>query len=115
MTTEIYQGLAIMIGYAYRLRLEAEGALFPEGAAFTGHVRAKPRAADVLATLTSANGGLVRVSDSALDLNIAASDTAAMSVGSVVVDVVRTDVDPDLHLGFTLEIPVMLPVTRGLS
>jgi hypothetical protein len=33
----------------------------------------------------------------------------------VVVDVVRTDLDPDLHLGFALEIPVMLPVTRGLS
>jgi len=31
-----------------------------------------------------------------------------------VVDVVRTDVAPELHLGFALDIPVMLPVTRGL-
>ncbi|EAQ43713.1 hypothetical protein MED193_12618 [Roseobacter sp. MED193] len=114
MTTQIYEGPAIMIGYAYRLRLEAAGALFPEGAAFTGHVRAKLGDTEILATLTSANGGLERVSDSALDLQIAAADTAGMAVGSVVVDVVRTDTDPDRHLGFALEIPVMSPVTRGL-
>lgn len=114
MTTQIHEGPAIMIGYAYRLRLEAEGPLFPAGAAFTGQVRAKLGDADVLATLTSANGGLVRISDQELDLNIAAADTATMPVGSVVIDVVRTDVEPDLHLGFALEIPVMQPVTRGL-
>ena len=114
MTTQIYEGPAIMIGYAYRLRLEAAGALFPEGAAFTGHVRAKLGDAEVLATLTSANGGLSRVTDSALDLQIGAAETVGMAVGSVVVDVVRTDTDPDLHLGFALEIPVMQPVTWGL-
>lgn len=114
MTTQICEGPAIMIGYAYKLRLEAEGALFPAGAAFTGHVRAKPCAEAVLATLTSANGGLERISDSALDLHIAAEDSGGMAVGSVVIDVVRTDTDPDRHLGFALEIPVMSPVTRGL-
>jgi len=114
MTTQIYEGPAIMIGYAYQLRLDAEGALFPAGAAFTGHVRAKLGAEAVLATLTSANGGLERVTDSALDLHIAAADTAGMAEGSVVVDVVRTDTDPDRHLGFALEIPVISPVTRGL-
>ena len=114
MTTHIQEGPAIMIGYAYRLRLEAEGVLFPEGSEFTGHVRAKLEDAQILATLTSANGGLSRVTDSALDLQIGAAETARMTAGSVVVDVVRTDVDPDLHLGFALEIPVMQPVTRGL-
>jgi hypothetical protein len=29
-------------------------------------------------------------------------------------DMVRTDVDTDQHLNFTLEIPVIRPVTRGL-
>lgn len=114
MTTQIHEGPAILIGYAYRLRLAAEGPLFPQGATFTGQVRAKPGAASVLATLTSANGGLVRVSDSALDLQIAAEHTAGMAAGSVVVDVVRTDTDPDQHLGFVLEIPVVQPVTRDL-
>jgi len=114
MSSEIHEGPAIMIGYAYHLRLEAEGVLFPEGAAFTSQVRQSPGAAEVVATLSSANGGVVRVSDHALDLQIAASDTAHMAEGSVVIDVVRTDVSPDLHLGFALEIPVLLPVTRGL-
>ena len=114
MSSEIHEGPAIMIGYAYRLRLEAEGVLFPEGAVFVGQVRQSPRATEVLATLSSANGGLVRVSDHALDLQIVASDTAGMEVGSVVIDVVRTDVSPELHLGFALEIPVLLPVTRGI-
>jgi hypothetical protein len=27
---------------------------------------------------------------------------------------VRTDLEPDRHLNFTLEIPVIRPVTRGL-
>jgi len=40
--------------------------------------------------------------------------TAQLSTGSVVVDLVRTDLDPDQHLGVLLEIPVTLPVTRGL-
>ena len=34
--------------------------------------------------------------------------------GRVVLDLVRTDLAPDLHLGFLLELPVILPVTRGL-
>ena len=114
MTSELHEGPAIMIGYAYRLRLEAEGLLFPEGAVFVGHVRATPGATEVLATLSSADGGLMRVSDQALDLQIAAADTGRMVAGSVVIDVVRTDVNPDLHLGFALEIPVLLPVTRGI-
>ena len=114
MSGEIHEGPAIMIGYAYRLRIEAEGVLFPEGAAFIGQVRQSPGATEVLATLSSTNGGLVRVSDHALDLQIAASDTAQMAEGSVVIDVVRTDVSPDLHLGFSLEVPVLLPVTRGV-
>ena len=114
MSAQIHEGPAIMIGYAYHLRLEAEGVLFPEGAAFVGQIRQSPGATKVLATLSSANGGLIRASDHALDLQIAASDTAQMAEGSVVIDVVRTDVNPDLHLGFALEIPVLLPVTRGL-
>jgi hypothetical protein len=115
MTTQIYEGPAIMVGYAYKLRLEAEGALFPQGAVFVGQVRTKVAADQVLITLSTEAGSFVRISDQELDLTITATETAALSVGSVVVDVVRTDLDPDLHLGFALEIPVMLPVTRGLS
>jgi hypothetical protein len=115
MTTQIYEGPAIMVGYSYALRLEASAALFPDGARFVGQVRTKVAADQVLITLSTEAGGFVRISDQELDLNMSANETAVLSVGSVVVDVVRTDLDPDLHLGFALEIPVMLPVTRGLA
>jgi len=33
----------------------------------------------------------------------------------VVLDLVRTDTTPDQHMGWRLKIPVVQPVTRGLS
>jgi hypothetical protein len=39
---------------------------------------------------------------------------AGLGAGSVVLDVVRTDLVPPRHLSFFLEIPVVLPVTRGV-
>ena len=50
-----------------------------------------------------------------LELSLTPSQTAGLSPGRVMLDLVRTDLEPDLHLGFLIEIPVMLPVTRGLS
>lgn len=115
MTAHIHTGPAILIGYAYHLRLEAAADIFPEAARLAGHVRATPTAAHILATLSTEAGSLVRVSDHELDVCIPSEATAQMSVGFVVLDLVRQDVDPDLHLGFALEIPVMLPITRGLG
>ncbi|PWG16148.1 hypothetical protein [Salibaculum griseiflavum] len=115
MRSAIQTGPTILIGYAYHLRLEATVGSFPEGARLTGHVRATAAAEEILASLTSEAGELLRVSDYALDLHIPAAATARMRPGSVVLDVVRRDVEPDLHLGFALEIPVILPVTRGLA
>ena len=56
----------------------------------------------------------MRQSDCLLSLTIRAQDTSRFEPGSVVLDMVRVDVRPALPLGFLLEIPVMLPVTRGL-
>ena len=46
---------------------------------------------------------------------LAPEATAGLGAGSVVVDIVRTDLVPPRHLSFFLEIPVVLPVTRGLT
>ena len=39
MTLCVQEGPVILIGYEYRLQLEAEADLFPEGAAFAGQLR----------------------------------------------------------------------------
>lgn len=114
MTQDICQGPAVLIGYEYSLRIEADAGLFPEGAQFAAHVRQKRSAAEPQATLTSDNGGLIRVDDTTLEIRIPAAETSGMSAGTVLVDVVRTDTTPPHHLRFSLEIPVTMPVTRGL-
>jgi hypothetical protein len=115
MTPSLTDGPAILVGYAYRLQIETEGPLFPEGCILQAQIRVKPSTEGILAELSSEDGGLRRLSDHLLELTIPATATAGMSVGHVVLDMVRRDVTPALPLGFVLEIPVMLPVTRGLS
>ena len=110
----VQEGPAVLIGYEYVLQIEAEAPLFAEGAAFTAQVRPRLSAAEPTATLTSAAGELIRKSDTTLEIRISPATTARMQVGSVFVDVVRTDLTPPKHLRFFLEIPVLLPVTRGL-
>ena len=114
MSVAIVEGPAILIGYAYRLDVESEASLFPQTAEIIAQVRLKPSAQDVLATLRTDDETLTRQSDCLLSLTIPAQDTSRFEPGSVVLDMVRVDVRPALPLGFLLEIPVMLPVTRGL-
>ena len=113
MSTTVVDGPAIIIGYEYRLQIEAESALFPAGATFAGQLRARVSASGVLATLTTANGGLLRRSDTVLELIVPPDATERLAPGSAVVDLVRTDLVPPRHLAFILEIPVVQPVTRG--
>jgi hypothetical protein len=114
MTVSVADGPAIVVGYEYRLQLEADSPVFPQGCALVAQVRAKVSDNAVIATLTTANGGLARISDTVVEITIPAAATASLPPGSVVMDMVRTDLEPDRHLNFTLEIPVIRPVTRGL-
>ena len=108
----VQEGLVILIGYEYRLQLEAEANLFPNGASFAGQVRSAITAATVVAELSSAAGSVLRVDDRTLEIVLAPAVTAGLAPGGIVLDLVRTDLEPDRHLGFVLEIPVALPVTR---
>lgn len=112
MTTSLQEGPVILIGYEYRLQLQAEADLFPEGASFAGQMRSAISATVVLAALSSAAGSVRRVDDRTLEIILAPAITGALTPGTVVLDLVRTDLTPDRHLGFLLEIPVVLPVTR---
>jgi len=114
MRVSVFDGPAIVAGYEYKLQLEAESPVFPEGSSLTAHVRCRVSDNAFIATLTTANGGLARVSDTTLEITIPAAAKASLTPGSVVMDMVRTDLEPDRHLNFTLEIPVVRPVTRGL-
>ena len=114
-TTTVTEGPAVLIGYAWRLQIEAEAAVFADGASYAGQVRGRPSDAEVLATLTSADHGIMRISETVLELTLRPDQTAGLAPGRVVLDLVRTDLAPDLHLGFLLELPVILPVTRGLA
>ena len=114
-TTTVTEGPAVLIGYAWRLQIEAEAPVFVEGALYAGQIRERPNATEVLASLTSADHGIMRVSDTVLELRLRPEQTAGLVPGRVVLDLVRTDLAPGLHLGFLLELPVILPVTRGLA
>jgi hypothetical protein len=114
MSVSVSDGPAIVAGYEYRLQLEADSPVFPAGCKLAAQVRAKVSDSTVIATLTTENGGLARISDTIVEIIILAAATASLPPGSVVMDMVRTDLEPDRHLNFTLEIPVIWPVTRGL-
>jgi hypothetical protein len=102
----------IRIGYAWGITLFVSGATFPADAAFRAHVRTEREASEVLAELTTAAGGITRLDATRLSLAIPAAATATFPAGTVVLDVVRTDLDPDQHLGFEITIPVDQAVTR---
>ena len=108
----VQEGPVILIGYEYRLQLQAEADLFPEGASFLGQVRSTISAMAVLAELSTASSSVLRLDDCTLEIILWPVITADLTPGMVVLDLVRTDLTPDRHLGFVLEIPVVLPVTR---
>ncbi len=114
MSVSVSDGPAIVAGYEYRLQLEADSPVFPQGCALAAQVRTKVSDSAIIATLTTGNGGLSRISDTVVEIAIPPAATASLSPGSVVMDMVRTDLEPDRHLSFALEIPVIRPVTRGL-
>lgn len=115
MSGGIVMGPAIVSGYTYRVQIETEAPLFPDGVALLAHIRLKPSSLNLITALSSAAGTLLRRGDHCLEITIPAADTAMMQPGTVTFDLVRTDLDPPLYLGFALEIPVQLPVTRGAA
>lgn len=111
MAVKTFQYRPIYIGYPWRMTLKVTAAvsLFPSGCALKAHVRTKP-GEKLLATLTTGNGKLIRVDNDTIEILID-NFTAGWKPGKVVLDLVRTDVDPDQHLGIGIEVNVKLPVT----
>lgn len=105
-------GTPIQIGYPWRQVIEftlPDGAaeLFPASGAWTAHVKyarseAAPRA---VASVT-------RLGDFSIQISLGADATKSLKAGSVIADIVRTDVTPAEHTFLQLEIEVVQPVTR---
>jgi len=110
---ENVEGPAILPGYPYRLRLASESPLFLQGAQFYAQVRQSTSAGEILAEIASQSGGFERRRDTEIELVLSPAQTAALPLGHVVLDLIRTDLDPPQHLGIFLELPVLQPVTRS--
>lgn len=114
MIIEKVQAPVIQAGYEWSIRLDLEGYEFPEEATFVAQVRRAPNVDDVLVELTTANLKIKRINSTTLDIFIRAEDSLEWPERKVYLDVVRTDLNIQDHLGFMLVIPVRVPITRGV-
>jgi len=83
---------------------------FPVGSQWRAEFRNK-EGTPVLATLTTATGGITRIADDQLLITLPASASATWTVKSVKFDLVRTDTGPDVYLGVKFTVVVIQPVT----
>jgi hypothetical protein len=116
MASQKFKGKIITAGYDWSIRLSfANSAItFPANSTFTSQVRRDPEVDDVIATLTTANGGIVRIDEKTLEIRVAGASSANWPNRVAYIDVVRTDTNPKQHLGFELKVPVRRAITRGL-
>lgn len=114
MPVSVQEGPSIHIGYVYRLSLKSASTAFPEASVIKGHFR-NTVGSDTLICELSTGAGITRKSDVEIQIEIPPEVTSTLQVGEIIGDFVRTDVTPNEHLQFSVKIPVLLPVTRGLT
>ena len=107
------EGPVILIGYPWRLHIEAAAPLFEVDAQYFGQLRRRRTDPEVLTDLSTEEGGITWISNTVLELSLSVEQTAQLSPGQVVMDLIRRDLTPVMHLGILLEVPVLWPVTRG--
>lgn len=112
---QVVSGRVISCGHVWRQRILFSVDVLPVDATYLAHVRHRRESNVILATLTTANGGLARIDARTIDLVIPAAATSAMPVGDTVTfDIVRNDGPDPEHLGFWVTVPVVQPVTRTI-
>lgn len=94
------------------LRLLATPVLFPEGVKLRAQIRTAV-GAPILATLTTEAGTLARVDDERVAIALDPAITTRLKAGTIVLELIRTDVTPAVHLGVRLTIQVKTPVTAA--
>lgn len=113
MSTKKFTYKPIYTGYEWKLRLQlnATPALFPAGVKLRAQVRVSPDDAKPLTTLTVDDGQILRVDDNTIQITIPETASNKWEEGSVMFDLVRTDVEPDQHLGVRVTVQVKKSVT----
>ena len=107
------EGPVILIGYPWRLQIEAAAPLFEADARYFAQLRRRRTDPEVLTELSTEEGGITWINGTVLELSLSIEQTAQLSPGQVVMDLIRRDLTPAVHLGILLEVPVLWPVTRG--
>lgn len=113
--TQYLQGKAIQTGCEWRLKIKITSsalAVFPATAKFVAAMRRDNADGELLTTLSTDAGTIYRVDGNTIELVLNGSVSASWAEGTVVMDVIRTDLTQKVHLGFDLEIPVKRSVTR---
>jgi hypothetical protein len=99
-------------GYHYPVDVGLDAALFPEGCKLRAEIRNFVGAGGMPAgTLTTEDGGITRLDDQTIRLDIKGEMTGRLTNSTAVLDVVRTDLSPDEWLPFQITLPVVKPVT----
>ncbi|UHD45342.1 hypothetical protein LUX29_20495 [Aureimonas altamirensis] len=103
----------IVPGYAYAIQIEVAGddEIFPASCRLLAELR-RFTYSPLLARLTTDNGGLARIDDNTIEVRLTAAQTEQIEGSSVMLDFVRTDVDPDAYQYVQIRLPVMNAVTR---
>lgn len=117
MSSRTIKAKAIRAGYDWSIRVHFAAASinFPTTATFVAQVRRSAEAPDILATMTTADLGIQRVDANTIDIVLAGSKTLGWPVRTAHIDVVRTDGGGVQHMGFSLAVPVILPITRNVA
>ena len=113
--TQYLQGKAIQTGCEWRLRITINSEAietFPETATFSSSIRKNSADGELVTTLSSADGSIVWVDSSSIELYLSEDATVDWKEGLVVLDIIRTDLTQKVHLGFDLKIPVKRTITR---
>ena len=112
--SQYLQGKAIQTGCEWRLKIKITSSAlepFPTTAKFSAQIRDTVDG-PVKATLSSEAGSIFRVDSTSIELVLFGPVTTNWTAGTVVMDVIRTDLTQKVHLGFDLQIPVKRTITR---
>lgn len=115
--SQLVEGRPIAAGYEWSLRIAvtADEAPFPADHRLVAQVRRKVSDVEPLATLSTDDQSIVRVDGSTIDIVIDGETSAAWAAGVVLIDVIKASPIPQQYLGIRLEVPVIVPVTRGVD